>query len=122
MLLGGNTHYFVGHDAQGVEHAPAEKEDGRVIRSPMNQRASSWLTFGVVFAVSLALGAAYGLAQPAAASSAIAPAGQTMGYTGPALRPPRLRGAGGPQGNPVPLPGAPPPRRFTCPPISPHFC
>ena len=34
-----------------------------------------------MFAVSLAV--AYGLAQPAAASSAIAPAGQTMGYTGP---------------------------------------
>ena len=54
-----------------------------MIRSPMNKRASSWLTFAGVFAVSLALGAAYGLAQPAAASSALVPAGQTMGYTGP---------------------------------------
>ena len=54
-----------------------------MIRSPRNKRASSWLTFGLVFAVSLALGGAYGLTQPVAASPAIVPVGQGVGYTGP---------------------------------------
>jgi formate-dependent nitrite reductase cytochrome c552 subunit len=49
----------------------------------MQWRPGSWLAFGLTLAASLAAGAAYGLAQPAAASPAIAPVGQGTGYAGP---------------------------------------
>ena len=45
--------------------------------------SSGALAFGLCFGLSLALGGAYGLTQPASASKAIAPAAQGVGYAGP---------------------------------------
>jgi len=49
---------------------------------PQQLRIRTWLAFGVVFSISLTLGAFFGLVQPAAAAPGDAPIAQVPGYAG----------------------------------------